>query len=150
MAKNNYFLEKNRRFYKGCKNSSEICPLVEELEGASERKIPLFIQFVYSLIAVMILGDNKVEGKEWFISLLLFSSPLFLEYIQYTSKNKLVNFIYIIQKICFAFTSMLGVIGVLTEIITIKINNAVSYIQISKTFFMLSGKEITIGWYCIH
>ena len=93
---------------------------------------------------------NKVEGKEWFISLLLFSSPLFLEYIQYTSKNKLVNFIYIIQKICFAFTSMLGVIGVLTEIITIKINNAVSYIQISKTFFMLSGKEITIGWYCIH
>lgn len=68
MARNNYFLERNRNFYKGCKNNNEICPLVEELEGTPNRKIPLFIQFVYSFIALVILGDNKAEGREWFVT----------------------------------------------------------------------------------
>lgn len=147
MAKGSkYILERNQKYYKNCKNNNEMCPLVEELEGAHNRKIPLFIQFVYSIIAFSILGNNKVEGKEWFISLLLFSSPLFLEYFAYKSKHKAFNYIFIFQKFCFGFTSIVGFLGVLTDVITIKIHESISYIQFSQTFFMFKGREFSISW----
>lgn len=146
MAKNKYILQKNKKYYEGCNNGNEICPLVEELEGNHDRRIPLFIQFAYSLIALVILGNNKAEGKEWFISLFLFSSPLFLEYFPYKSKYKIFNFIFTIQKFCFGITSIFGFIGVLTDVITIKLHESVSYIQFSQTFFMFRGREFNINW----
>lgn len=147
MAKGNrYVLERNQKYYEKCKNSSEVCPLVDELEGAEGRKIPLFIQFLFSFISWVVIANNKDEGVAWFNSLFFFTTPMFLEYFSYTSNQKISSWIFKIQKFIFGTTALLGSIGVFTDVLTIKINNNISYIQISKSFFILKGAEIDIKW----
>lgn len=147
MAKGNkYVLEKNQKYYANCKNSSEICPLVDDLEGAEIRKIPLFIQFAFALISWVVIANNKSEGAEWYNSLFFFSTPMFLEYISYRSKEKISDLIFLTQKIIFGFTATIGAVGVFTDALSINIENNTSYIKISETFFIMKGKEINIIW----
>lgn len=147
MAKvNKYFLERNQKYYIGCKNNNEICPLVDELEGAENRRIPLFIQFLFTFISWIVIANNKNEGVDWFNSLFFFSTPMFLEYYSYKSKEKIVAFIFKLQKYIFGFTAVLGSIGVFTDVLTIKINNNTSYIKIAESFFILKGVQINIKW----
>lgn len=147
MAKGSkYILERNQKYYTNCKNNSEICPLVDELEGAEGRKIPLFIQFLFSFISWVVIANNNHEGVSWFNSLFFFSTPMFLEYFSYKSEQKISSWIFKIQKFIFGAAALLGSIGVFTDVLTIKINNNISYIQISKNFFVLKGREIDIKW----
>lgn len=146
MGKNKYILDKNQKYYKKCNNGTEVCKLVEELEGASNRNISLGLQLVYSVIAFVMLGDNKIEGRDFFISLFLFSSPFLLEYIFYKSKNKFNNYIFLLQKIIFAITAVIGFVGITTDALTIKIYLNQSYIKVSETFFIFSNSEFSIKW----
>lgn len=146
---NKYFLERNQKYYPGCKNNNEICPLVDELEGADNRKIPLFIQFLFTFISWVVIANNKNEGIDWFNSLFFFSTPMFLEYFSYKSKDKLTEFIFNLQKWIFGATALLGAIGVFTDVLTIKINNNTSYIKIAESFFMLKGVQVNIKWIVI-
>lgn len=143
---NRYFLERNQKYYPGCKNNNEICHLVDELEGAQNRRIPLFIQFLFTFISWLVIANNKNEGIDWFNSLFFFSTPMFLEYFSYKSKEKAATLIFNVQKFIFGFTALLGSIGVFTDVLTIKINNNTSYIKISESFFTLKGVEIDIKW----
>jgi len=146
MARSKYVLQRNQKYYAGCKNANEFCPLVDDLEGAERRKIPLFIQFLFSFISWVVIANNNKEGVDWFNSLFFFSTPMFLEYFSYKSKEKIASIIFKVQKGIFGVTALLGAIGVFTDVLTIKINDNISYIKVSQSFFVLKGFEINIKW----
>lgn len=146
MGKNREILNYNKRFNSKCTNGTTICNLVTELEGKQNRRIALILQLAYSGLALMVLGNNSKEGKDFLISLFLFCGPLFLEYIYYESEEKLNNWIYLFQKICFGIGSFIGMVGSLSDVITIKMKGADSYIVMSNYFFILKGKYISIKW----
>ena len=146
MAKNNSIVSFNRKFYKKCNNGSEICPLTQQLEGKEYRKIGFVSQLFYSCIALFILGNNIQEGRDFFSSLLLFSAPLFLEYLPYKSDRKINNVIYIIQKSLFGLGAFIGTIGSVSNIFTIKIINSIRFVLVSDDFFILSGNKFYIGF----
>lgn len=147
MAKGSkYILDRNQKYYKNCKNNYEICPLVDELEGAENRRIPLFIQFLFTFISWIVIANNKKEGIDWFNSVFFFTTPMFLEYFSYNSKQKLTNIIFIVQKAIFGATALIGAVGVFTDVLTIKIIDNISYIKISESFFVLKGVQIDIKW----
>ncbi|NFI55532.1 hypothetical protein FDA48_03945 [Clostridium botulinum] len=146
MAKSNSLVHINRMFNPKCNNGAEICPLIKELEGHNNRRLSFIFQIFYSLIALFVVGNNIKDGKEYFISLLLFCAPLFLEYLSYKSKNFFNNSIYYIQKVIFGIGTLIGGLGALTNTFSIKIIDDVKYILVSKECFAFCGSQFRITY----
>lgn len=142
----NEVLQINRIANPKCNNSKEVCPLIDGLEGANNRKFNFGFQIIYSIITLSILGNNNIEGNNFFIQLTLFSTPLLLEYSNYKSKNKINNNIYKFQKVIFAIATVIGLVGTFGDALRISIINNTTYIEVSKDFFILKGSRFNIIW----
>lgn len=141
-------VEYNRKFYKKCNNGTEICPLAEKSEGESNRKIAFVLQIIYSGLAWFVFGYD-IKDESFFVSLLLFSAPLFFEYFFYHNNDKLIKGIYLIQKIIFFFGMCIGGLGGLTRILSLSFFENYAYIKVSEKFFICRGLMFNVNWVMI-
>lgn len=110
----------------------------------------LGVRFLFTILAWSVLGLNITPGNSFFVSSMLFSGPLCLEYKKFVPntnlRKKLCFFGFIVAGII-VLVSIIGLIG----IISIVEQESEFYIQVSKTFIVLRGVIFPLNfiWYII-
>lgn len=107
-------------------------------------------RFFITLFAWFILGLGISPGGNFFVSLILFSIPLLVDYLKFKPKEGWRKKLRRIGIILSGFWFFIGMIG-LGSIVYIKNDNGLILLKVSRDFITLRGKFLPVEyiWYGI-
>lgn len=133
-SKNKSISSIHKKCDKNCTKDDFICPNLLRVDDEPTKVAGLGFRVVYTLIAWILLGNNVVQGNGFFMSLILFAAPLFVDYVQFKPLDN--NFRKWLKAIGMGISILWIIIGAigLGDILNIQLVRGINYIKVSDTF----------------
>lgn len=132
-------LKINKTCDKECDKDDFVCPKLLETDDDPTKVAGLGFRCAYTVVAWVMLGFNIPNGNGYFMSLILFAAPLFIDYLRFRPSDlkirKHLRRAGIIVTLIWIFLGVFGLGGVLSVITIENISN----INISENFVVLKG-----------
>lgn len=140
MGKNNKY--RNNAIPK-CQNGKE-CRFLLGYQDVPNKYGSLKFRAAYTLISFIVLGFNLSEGNYFFVSLLMFSVPLFYDNIRFSPIEESRRFIKVISMTVLGVQGIIGIAGLLGALECVKISELL--IKVSEKYIILQNKSFPLKW----
>jgi len=130
-------------------NMPRKCPYLNHFHCPKDRPTAyagLGIRFIFAILAWFVLGFNITPGSSFFVSLLLFAAPLFLDYKKFIPDTRLRRIVNNIGKILSGGMALISVIGLFGILVIVVDDNNNLYVQVAKTFILFKGYIIPLDF----
>lgn len=138
-------MEKTKADFAGC------CPLINNCPADKPTMVAgLGWRFFYTMLAYAVLGQGILPGTGFFVSLTLFTIPLFMDYIKFTPDTKFRGALKFFGMVYSGYCGLIGIFG-LMGILIIGLNHNELYLGISPNYIVAKGSfcPLTYIWYSI-
>ncbi|WP_110956184.1 hypothetical protein [Anaerosinus massiliensis] len=125
------------------------CPYLSRLNCSKDRPTAyagLGTRFIFTILAWFVLGLNITPGSSFFVSLLLFSAPLFLEYKKFIPNTRLRRIVHNIGKVISGSMVLISAIGLFGILVVTVGENSTLYLQVAETFIICKGYIIPLNF----